>query len=47
MNNSIKHRLETLAIPYNDNQLVDLDLWNGFFALISLLGIEKFLSSNA
>ena len=28
MDNSTKPMLETLAIPYNDNQLVDQDLCN-------------------
>ena len=47
MDNSTKPMLETLAIPYNDNQLVDQDLWNDLFAPILLLGIKTFLSSDA
>ena len=47
IDDSIEPILETLTISYNDNQLVDPYLWNGIFTPISLLGIKKFLSSNA
>ena len=35
------------AISYDNNQPVDPDLWNSLFALVLLLRINKFLSSNA
>jgi len=46
MDNSTEPMLETLAISYNDNQLVDQDFWNVIFAPILLLGIKTFLSSD-
>ena len=33
MVNSTESNLDSLAISYNDDQLADLDLWNGLFAL--------------
>jgi len=39
--------MEPLAIPYDNKQLTDSDLWDSFFAPVLLLGINKFLSSNA
>jgi len=47
MEKSAKPTIKPLAIPYDNNQLVDLDLQDGFFALILLLGINEFPSSNA
>jgi len=38
---SAESNMNSLAIPYNNNQPADPDLWNGLFALVSLLGIEK------
>ena len=42
--NSTEPIIESLAIPYNNNQLVNLDLWNGLFALVLLLRIKEFLT---
>ena len=42
-----KPSLKSLAISYNDNQPVDLDLWNSIFFSTSLIEIKKFLSSDA
>jgi len=39
--------LESSAIPYNNNQLADPELWNSLFSSILSLEIEKFLSSDA
>jgi len=39
--------LEFLTIPYNDNQPADLDLLDSIFSPTSLIGVKKFLSSNA
>ena len=39
--------LESSAISYNNNQSVDPDLCDGVFSPIFLIGIEKFLSSDA
>ena len=47
MFNNAKLMLEFLAIPYDDNQLANLELWDSLFSPISLLGIKKFLSSDA
>jgi len=47
MSNNVKPMLESSAIPYNNNQSADPELWDGLFSPISLLGIEKFLSSDA
>jgi len=38
--------LEPLVIPYQANQLVDLQLWDSNFVLIFLYDIDKFLASN-
>ena len=43
---SAEPTLEPSAIPYNDNQLADSDLGNGLFVPISLLRINKFISSD-
>ena len=47
MSNSTKSNFNSSAIPYNNNQLADPDLWDGLFTLTSLLGIKKYLSSDA
>ena len=47
MVNNTESNLDSLAISYNDDQLANLNLWNGLFALTFLLGVEKFLSSDA
>ena len=47
MEKSIKPTIELSAIPYDNNQLVDPDLWDSLFALVLLLRINEFLSSNA
>ena len=47
MINSTKSNLDSLAIPYNNNQPADSDLWDGFFTQIFLLKVEKFLSYDA
>jgi len=47
MEKSVKPMIESLAILYNNNQLVDPDFWDGLFALVLLFRINKFLSSNA
>jgi len=39
--------LESSAIPYEDDLSIDLELWNSLFFPISLLEVEKFLSSDA
>ena len=39
--------LEFLTIPYDDNQPADLDLLDSIFSPTSLIGVKKFLSSNA
>ena len=39
--------MKILVISYAINQLVDLQLWNGNFYLISLFGINKYLENNA
>ena len=44
MENSAKPLIKTSAILYDNNQLVDLDLWNSLFSLVLLLKINKFLS---
>ena len=46
MEKSAKPMIEPSAIPYDNNQLVDPDLWDSLFALVLLLSINKFLSSN-
>jgi len=46
MESSVKPMLEPLVILYNNNQPADPNLWNGLFASISLLGIDKFINSN-
>jgi len=46
MEKSAKPMIEPSAILYDNNQLVDPDLWNSLFALVLLLSINKFLSSN-
>jgi len=38
--------LESSAIPYEDDLSMDLELWNSLFFPISLLEVEKFLSSD-
>jgi len=47
MSNNAKPMLKSSAIPYNNNQPAGPELWDGLFSPISLLGIEKFLSSDA
>ena len=47
MEKSAKLTIKPLAIQYHNNQLADSDLWDGFFTLILLLGINEFLSSDA
>jgi len=47
MLNNTESMLESSAIPYNNNQLADLELWNSLFSSIPSLEIEKFLSSDA
>jgi len=47
MEKSIKPTIELSAIPYDNNQLVDPDLWDSLFTLVLLLRINEFLSSNA
>jgi len=39
--------LESSAIPYQANQPVDLQLWDGNFSSISLFGTDKFLNGDA
>jgi len=39
--------LESLAIPYNDNQSANPNLWDNIFSSASLIEIKKFFSSNA
>ena len=46
IDNSAESSLNTLAIPYDNNQLANLDLWDSFFALTSLLEVKKFLNSD-
>ena len=46
ISNNAELMLESSAIPYNNNQLADLELWDGLFISILLLRIEKFLSSD-
>jgi len=46
MNTQIPLGLEFLAIPYQTNQLADLQLWNSNFASISLFGINEYLTSD-
>ena len=43
---STEPNVNSSAIPYNNNQLADLDLWDGLFAPALLLEIEKYLSSD-
>jgi len=45
--NNTEPMLESSAIPYDDNQLADSELWNSLFFPILLLRIEKFLSNDA
>ena len=35
--------LEFLAIPYDNNQPADLDLWDSIFSSTSLIGVKKFI----
>jgi len=41
---ALKPTLESLAISYQKNQLIDPELWNEFFALISLLNLNQFIN---
>jgi len=43
---SSSQSLEPSVILYQANQLVDLQLWNGNFCLISLFDIDKYLASD-
>ena len=45
MKSSAEPMLESLVL-YNNNQLADLDLWDGLFTPVSLLGINKFTRTN-
>jgi len=45
MKSSTEPMLEPLVL-YNNNQLADLDLWDGLFTPVSLLGIIKFTRTN-
>jgi len=47
MLNNTEPMLESSAIPYNNNQLANPELWNSLFSSIPSLKIEKFLSSDA
>jgi len=47
ISNNTEPMLESSAIPYNDNQLADPELWNSLFFPILLLRIEKFLNNDA
>ena len=44
---STESNVNSLSIPYNNNQPANLDLWYGLFTLVLLLGIEKFLNNDA
>jgi len=43
---ALKLTLKSLAISYQENQPADLELWNGFFAPISLLSLDQFINRN-
>jgi len=38
--------LEVSVISYSNNQSTDLNLWNGVFSPVLLIGVKKFLSSD-
>ena len=44
---SVESNVNSLAIPYNDNQLANPDLWDSLFTPASLPVIEKYFSNNA
>ena len=39
--------LESLAIPYQENQSADPDLWDGIFIPISIFRVDQYIKSNA
>jgi len=41
MANSAKLNVNSLAIPYNNNQLANLDLWDSLFVPALLLELKK------
>ena len=47
MKENTEPMIESLAIPYDNDQLADPDLWDGLFAPVWLLRINKFLSCDA
>ena len=44
---STESNVNSLSVPYNNNQPANLDLWYDLFTLVLLLGIEKFLNNDA
>jgi len=44
---STESNMNSLSVPYNNNQPANLDLLYDLFALVLLLGIEKFLNNDA
>ena len=44
---TIRSNIKSITILYSDNQPVDPNLWDGFFFLLLIFGIDEFLDKDS